>query len=231
MATTTSLRNLAPNLWVADRPFKLPFIFGDIRTRMTVIRLANGSLFLHSPILLDPETRAALDEIGAVREIVAPSKAHHLFVGEYLKAYPEAKLHGAPDLSSKRKDLTFTSILGDEADPDWQGQIEHHLFGGTPFLNEIVFYHPATHTLIFTDLVFNVSRQDAAQARVFNWISGAAGHFGPHRLVRRAITDHEAARVSVARILQWDFDRVIVTHGDVLESGGRDRVRAAFAYL
>jgi hypothetical protein len=57
---------------------------------MTVIRLANGSLFLHSPILLDPETRAALDEIGAVREIVAPSKAHHLFVGEYLKAYPEA---------------------------------------------------------------------------------------------------------------------------------------------
>src|SRR5487761_1385496 len=231
MSANPVLRNLAPNLWVADRPFKLPFILGDIRTRMTVIRLADGSLFLHSPILLDPETRAALDQIGAVRSIIAPSKAHHLFAGDYLKAYPEAKLCGAPGLSGKRKDLTFASILGDEAEPDWRGQIEQHLFRGAPFLNEVVFFHRATRTLIFTDLVFNVSRRDAPQARVFNWISGAPGRFGPHRLIRRAISDHEAARASVARILQWDFDRVIVTHGDVLDSGGRDRVRAAFAYL
>ena len=231
MSANPVLRNLAPNLWVADRPFKLPFILGDIRTRMTVIRLADGRLFLHSPILLDPETRAALDQIGAVRAIIAPSKAHHLFAGDYLKAYPEAKLCGAPGLSGKRKDLTFASILGDEADPDWRDEIEQHLFRGAPFLNEVVFYHRATRTLIFTDLVFNVSRRDAPQARVFNWISGAPGRFGPHRLIRRAISDHEAARASVARILQWDFDRVIVTHGDVLDSGGRDRVRAAFAYL
>ncbi|MHB8380777.1 MAG: DUF4336 domain-containing protein [Candidatus Binataceae bacterium] len=231
MPTNPALRNLAPGLWVADRPFKLPLILGDIRSRMTVIRLADGSLFLHSPILLDSETRAALDEIGPVRAIIAPSKAHHLFAGDYVKAYPEAKLHGAPGLADKRKDLTFASILDDEAATDWRGQIEQHLFRGAPFLNEVVFYHRATHTLIFTDLVFNVSRQDAAQARVFNWISGAPGHFGPHRLVRRAISDHEAARASVAGILRWDFDRVIVSHGDVLASGGHARVRAAFSYL
>src|SRR6202035_534875 len=103
-----ALRSLAPNLWVADRPFKLPFILGDIRGRMTVVRLADGSLFLHSPVSLDTETSTALDEIGSVREIVAPSRAHHLFAGDYSKAYPGAKLHGAPGLPDKRKDLKFS---------------------------------------------------------------------------------------------------------------------------
>jgi hypothetical protein len=32
-------------------------------------------------------------------------------------------------------------------------------------------------------------------------------------------------------ILGWDFERVIVSHGDVLETGGRDRLAAAFAFL
>ena len=85
--------------------------------------------------------------------------------------------------------------------------------------------------MIFTDLVFNVQAEDASKARGFNWLTGAAGHFGPHRLIRRMISDRKGARASVEKILQWDFDRVIVTHGKVLESGGRNQVRAAFGYL
>lgn len=85
--------------------------------------------------------------------------------------------------------------------------------------------------MIFTDLVFNVAAQDASSARVFNWVTGAAGHFGPHRLIRQMISDRPAARASVNKILLWDFDRIIVTHGDVLDAGGRDRMRAAFSYL
>jgi hypothetical protein len=198
---------------------------------MTVVRLADGSLFLHSPVSLDAETRTALDEIGTVRAIVAPSRAHHLFAVDYTKAYPGAKLHGAPGLPDKRKDLKFSSTLSDEAHADWQGQIEQHLFRGAPVLNEVVFFHPTTRTVIFTDLVFNVATEDASRARVFNWVTGAAGHFGPHRLIRRMISDRAAARASVRRILLWDFDRIIVTHGDVLDAGGRDRMRAAFSYL
>jgi Domain of unknown function (DUF4336) len=231
MAVTPALRSLAPNLWVADRPFKLPLRLGDIGCRMTVIRLANGGLFLHSPVPLDATLSAALDQLGQVRAIVAPSKAHHLFVGDYVKAYPAAKLHGAPGLPEKRKDLMFDAILSDESPPDWRGQIDQHMFRGAPFLNEVVFFHRPTSTVIFTDLAFNVAAEDTAKARVFYWISGAAGHFGPHRLVRRMIADRNAARESIWTILKWAFDRVIVTHGDVLERGGRDRVRAAFSYL
>lgn len=224
-------RNLAPNLWVADRPFRLPLGLGDIGCRMTIVRLLNGGLVLHSPVPLDAALRAALDDIGPVRAIVAPSKAHHLFVGDFVKAYPQAKLAGAPGLADKRRDLACDAVLGDEPDPAWQDQLEQHLFRGAPFLSEVVFFHPATRSVIFTDLVFNVAAPDAGKARVFNWVTGAAGRFGPHRLVRRMIRDHAAARESVERILQWDFDRVIVSHGDVLEAGGRERVRAAFAYL
>jgi hypothetical protein len=220
-----------PDLWVADRPFRLPMMLGDIGCRMTIVRLADGGLFLHSPVPLDAETRTALNEIGPVHAIVAPSKAHHLFVGDYVKAYPAAKLYGAPGLPEKRKDLRFDAILGDEAGADWRGEIEQHLFVGAPRLNEVVFFHPASRTVIFTDLVFNVPAQDASKARAFNWLTGAAGHFGPHRLIRTMISDRNGACASVEKILQWDLDRVIVSHGNVLDSGGHNRVRAALAYL
>ena len=107
------LTPLAENLWVATRPLRLPV--GDIGTRMTVIRLADGGLFLHSPIRLDDETRAALDAIGPVRCVVAPSKVHHFFVGAYRDAYPHAKLFAAPGLPAKRKDLRFDAVLASGA--------------------------------------------------------------------------------------------------------------------
>lgn len=223
------LRSLAPNLWVAERPLKL--VVGDVGTRMTVVRLAGGGLFLHSPVRLDAETRGALEGIGPVRAVVAPSKVHHFFVGDYVTAYPEARICGAPGLAAKRKDLRFDAVLSDAAPGDWHGEIEQHLFGGATALNEVVFFHAATRTLLLTDLAFNVAADKAAGARLFYWVVGAAGRFGPHRLVRFTIRDRRAARASVDRILRWDFDRVIVTHGDVLESGGHDRFAAAFAFL
>jgi hypothetical protein len=199
---------------------------------MTVIRLRDRSLFLHSPVPLDSGLRAALNDVGQVRAIVAPSRVHHLFVGDYVSAYPEAKRHGAPGLSEKRKDLIFDSTLSDDAHPEWRDQIEQHLFRGAPVLNEVVFFHRATRTVLFTDLIFNIPAKDAPKVRIINWLTGIAGHFGPHRRVRRrAITDRDAARESVGRILEWDFDRVIMSHGEVLESGGRDRVRLAFSFL
>ena len=234
-------RNLASNLWVVDQPHFGNGIARNIGTRMTVIRLADGSLFLHSPTRLDDETRRALDAIGKVRAVVAPSRAHHMFVGDYLKTWPDAKLYGPPGLTGDipdfrarrmgaRRDLKLDAILIDEPQLEWAGQIEQHLFKGAPFLNEVVFFHPSSRSVMFTDLVFNVPA-GFKLTQIFITLVGAAGHFGPHRLIRRAIQDHDAARDSVAKILKWDFDRVIVTHGDVLERGGHAKVAEAFSYL
>jgi hypothetical protein len=57
------------------------------------------------------------------------------------------------------------------------------------------------------------------------------GRFGPSSLDPFLIRDRSAARRSLERILAWDFDRVVVAHGDVLESGGPDALRAGYAWL
>jgi hypothetical protein len=233
------LKDIAPSLWIVDQP-DFNAGFAKVGTRMTVIKLAGGGLFLHSPTRLDDETKRALDSLGEVRAVVAPSRAHHLFVGDYVKAYPSAKLYGPPGLvgdiedyrarSGARRDLRLDAVLGDEPQAEWAGEIDQHLFKGAPWLNEVVFFHRPTRSAIFTDLVFNVPA-DFKEAWLFYTIVGGRGRFGPHRLIRRAIRDRKAGRESVARILQWDFDRVVVTHGDVLESGGKAKFAEAFSYL
>ncbi len=229
MSTKPALRELTENLWVAERP--LPLIVGDIGARMTVVRQPSGGLWLHSPIRLDEPTRAALDAIGPVEAVVAPSLMHHLFAGGYPKVYTEAALYGAPKLDRKRADLPFTATLGDEAPALWSSTIEQHVFKGAPAINEVVFFHRPSATLILTDLAFNVPKGKPNGARLFHWLVGATGRFGPHRIVRKTIRDRAAARASVDRMLAWPFDRVIVSHGEVLETGGHAKLEQAFAGL
>jgi hypothetical protein len=185
---------------------------------------------LHSPVPLDDATRQALDREGPVRWIVGPSKVHHLYLGDYARAYPDALLCAAPGLAEKRKDLRFDRVLDDAVAPPWGDEIRMRLFRGAPLMNEVVFFHPATRTLLLTDLAFNVP-PDGGNARLFHRLVGATGRFGPHRVVRLGIRDHRAARASLDAILAWDFDRVVVTHGDVLETGGHAAMRVAFASL
>jgi len=224
-----TLERLAENLWVATRP--LPLCVGDVGMRMTVIRLAGDDLLLHSPVSLDPALREALDRTGRVRWVVGPSKVHHLFLGDYVRAYPEAELCGAPGLPQKRRDLHFQRVLGDQPVPAWGDQVRHLLVAGAPAVNEVVFLHPSTRTLLLTDFAFNVQPGERNRARVFHWLVGATGRFGPHRILRATIRDRAAARRSLETILSWDFDRVIVTHGDVLETGGKPALRAGFGFL
>jgi hypothetical protein len=226
------IRSLAIDLWVVERPFKIPVVRADIGTRMTIARLRDGGLFLHSPVRLDEGLRHRLNELGEVQAIVAPSRVHHLFVGDYVSAYPGVQTFAAPGLPEKRKDIKFGEVLGDDAPQLWCADLDQHVFKGAPVMNEVVFFHRATRTVIFTDLVFNLPASSRRSAPIFFWILDAPGKFGPHRLMRtRGIRDRAAARQSVERILRWDFDRVIMSHGDVVERGGKECVAAAFVYL
>lgn len=223
------LRQLAPDLWVAERSFRNgPF---DVGARMTVVRLRGGGLFLHSPVELDRDLRAALAELGEVQAVVAPNRHHHLFVADYPAGYPDARIYAAPGLPLKRPDLKFAAELSDEAPDAWRSDLEQHFFRGAPFLNEVVFFHPASRTIVFTDLVFNKPRAQTLASRLLFGLMGATNHFGPHRLTRLFMRDRTAARASLERVMRWDFDRVTVTHGEVLERGGREAVRTAFAFL
>ncbi len=198
---------------------------------MSVIRLREGELFLHSPVGLDPELRRELDALGTVRFGVAPNRFHHLFVGEYAAAYPKLELFAAPGLETKRKDVAWHGVLGDETPSGWAGQLDQLFFRGYPLANEVVFFHPPSRTLLVTDLAFNIREDSPAATRFAYRLLGAYGRFGPSLLERVLMRDRPAARASLEGILAWDFERVIMAHGQLLPRGGRDALRAGYAWL
>lgn len=197
---------------------------------MSVVRIG-GDLLLHSPVRLDAELRSELEALGRVRWLAGPSRVHHLFLAEHVAAWPEAELWGAPGLAERRRDLSFHATLSDSVPKAWQGHLRLHLFQGAPRMSEVVFLHVPSRTLILTDLAFNVAREGRNQARIFHRVVGATGRFGPHRIVRAAIRDRRAARQSAETLLGWDFDRIVVSHGEILEHGGHEAFASAFGFL
>ncbi|HEX7408645.1 MAG TPA: DUF4336 domain-containing protein [Candidatus Binatia bacterium] len=223
------LRELAPNLWVTERPQRFGGV--EVGTRMTVIRLPEEKLFLHSPVTLDAGLRGELGRLGVPRFVVAPNRFHHLYAGEYTRAYPDLALFVAPGLETKRPDLAVRGVLNADAPPGWRDQIDQLLVHGYPLLNEVVFLHRASRTLIVSDLVFNIHDDSPSLTRLIFRLIGAYGRCGPSLLERILVRDRAAARDSLTRILTWDFDRVILAHGRLLESGGGAALRDGYAWL
>ncbi len=223
------LRPLHDALWVVDHPLKIgPIAIG---TRMTVVRLADGGLFLHSPVPLDAGLSDALAALGPVRAVVAPNQLHWFYLADAARAHPEAELWVAPGLSDKRRDLPPHRVLDDTPPPLWAGTLEQVFVRGAPRANEVAFFHPASRSLLLTDLAFHIQSPDGFFARLFWGANGAIGRFGPTRMFRSIIRDKAAFRADLDRILAWDFDRVIVTHGEVLDRGGRQALRQSYAFL
>ena len=223
------LTPLAKDLWVVSRPqsfYALP-----VGTRMTVIRLPGDRLLLHSPVALDPELRAQLDSLGRVCFAVAPNRLHHLYAGEVARVYPGARLWVAPGLPRKRPDLAFEAVLGDEPPVEWRGEVEQTFFRGRPYENEVAFFHRASRTLLLCDLAFNFGPRSALRTRLLMKLLRSYGRLGPSKLDPLLIRDRRAARESLLRILAWDFDRVVVAHGEVQESGGCELLREGYAWL
>lgn len=223
------LNQLAPDLWTADRPQRFAGI--EVGTRMTVIRLPKQRLWLHSPVALTPDLRAELDALGAPCFAVAPNRYHHLYAGEYTTAYPDLQLFVALGLEIKRPDLRIAGVLDDTAPDGWRDCVDQVVVRGYTIFNELVFFHRASRTLLTSDLVFNIQSDSPALTRwIFRAIAGY-GRFGPTLFERLMIRNRAAARASFQRILSWNFDRVILAHGHVLERGGRDALRRGYAWL
>jgi hypothetical protein len=199
--------------------------------RITVARLPDGSLWLHSPVEYSPALAAELKALGRVAHIVAPNAMHDTFLEAWFAAYPAARFHGAKGFSQFRPDLKFTDTLGDTPDAAWAAIFDQHLMRGMPRLNEVVFLHRASRTLIVTDLAFNLGPDMPFLSRVLLRINDCYCKFGTSRLLRSTIKDRAALRTSLDHILAWDFDRIVLSHGRNLQSSAKDALRTAFAFL
>jgi hypothetical protein len=223
------LTALAEDLWVYDQPLRFYGI--GVGTRMTVVRLADGALWLHSPVRPTPELRAAVDAIGPVRWLVAPNRWHHLYVGHWQDAYPGAAAYGAPGLQKKRKDLQLAGILDDTAPAGWAGQIDQVLRQGAPIMSEVVFLHRKSRTLVVSDTAHNFADDVGGGTKVVFSLLGGWRGFRTTIADRMVTRDRAAARASLERMLAWDFDRIVVCHGQVLPSGGKEALARAYGWL
>lgn len=223
------LRALADDLWVADQPLRFAGL--EVGTRMTVIRLPDGGLLLHSPVARSAELAAAVERVGTPAVIVAPNRLHHLYVQEWSSAYPACRVLVAPGLEQKRADLKIDGVLGDDAPVEWGGAIEHAPVAGAPFVSEVVLFHRPSATLVTSDLLFNVGDESPTLTRFAFKLFGAYGRPAVTPLERLVIRDRAAYRRSLERILAWPFERLVVAHGSVVEHGGRAALASAYEWL
>jgi Domain of unknown function (DUF4336) len=219
---------LDDGLWVTAAP--LTFMGVHVGTRMTVVRLASGDLWVHSPVERTSELAAAVDALGPVRHIVAPSLFHHLSAGEWHAAYPAAALYGPSRLARKRKDLELTVTLEEAAQAPWAPELVPFHVDGC-MLDETVFVHRATRTLIASDLVENFTTSPHWFTRQYLKLGGIYGKVGWNRFMRFVYRDRPAARRSVDVVLAQDFDRLVIAHGDIIEHGCKAALRDGLAFL
>lgn len=214
-------------VWTDTRRAK--FYGVECGSRMTVVRLRAGGLFVHSPVALDAETRAQVDALGEVRAVVAPSLFHHLHVGAWMAAYPKALYFACPGLEWKRTDLAWSGVLGDQPHPIWADDIGQVYFSARRE-NEVDFYLSRQKVLLCADALLNISTLDAWSSRIAARLmkNSAPGLGWMEPLMVR---DRRLARRQVDRILAWDFDRIILAHGSMIDRDGPAVVRRAYDWL
>lgn len=222
-------RALSEGLWIVDRKLSMPPGL-ILPTRMTVMRLANGALALHSPVALDGDLAAALRSLGDVSAIIAPNSFHHVFAAEYVAAFPTARVLAAPGLAERVPSFPVAVPLSDEPPPLWSGTLEHIVFGPVRGVSEVVFLHRPSRTLVLTDLAFNMRRIDGLHQRVAWRLFGVPASFGPSRTARLTLLrDPTAVRHLIEQVSAWSFERIVVAHGEVVERDAGAAFRRAFA--
>ncbi|MGB7412844.1 MAG: DUF4336 domain-containing protein [Thermosynechococcaceae cyanobacterium] len=227
------LREIATDLWVAEQPFRYWGV--DVGTRMTIIRLQSGELVVISPIQM--ESLAAIHELGPVRYVIAPNLYHHLYIAEFQRRCPEAELLVVPDLAAKRSDLKIDACL------DKAGHLQDQVsylpfrgfrildFSGPKLLNEVVFFHPSSQTLILTDTAFHFDATFSQATQLAARIMGAYRKLQPSWLEKVATRDRQAVKQAIEQVLTWDFERVIMAHGTIVEHNAKARLQAGYEWF
>ncbi len=222
------LESVADGIWVARAP--LTFLGLHLGARMTIVRLEGGGLLIHSPILVDPALKAEIDRLGKVTHIVCPNHFHHLYAGDAKRMWPDALLHGPEKLQQKRKDLTFDGVFNERLiHPDWAG-LKLLSIGGC-MLNETVVLHEGSGTLITCDLMENFTTSPHFLTRCYLKVGGVYGKPGWSKLGRWMYRDRKLARSDFERLLTFDFDRIILAHGEIIDTQGPQKIREGMDWL
>ena len=222
-----TLQPIGPDIWIVDGPvlrwgYGIP-VKWPFPTRMTVVRLPDGMIWLHSPVRPDEPLAMAIEALGPVGHIVSPNKIHHVSIGSWAARFPEARVWASPGVR-KRSKVAFTDDLDDRPPPEWADVIDQRIAHGSSVLEEVVFFHKPSRTLILADLIENFEEE-----RLHGWLNWltyrAIGVMAPHG---RAPADlratfrrhHEQLRPVIEWMIAYDPARIVIAHGKWFRSDG-----------
>lgn len=214
---------IAENLWLLQYPLS---ILGTSHGRnVTVIRLRSGKLILHSMAPFTAPDIAAIQALGQPAWLVESMLLHDTYAKEGHELFPSLPFLGPPGFSDIVKFPTLPLL---PTPPEWHGEVEVFPIEGAPMLKEHAFLHVPTRTLIVADLVFNFSPDERGWNRFFHrHIAGFKRYPGMSRIFKLCIKDRPAFQASMAKILDQDFDRLIVGHGHIIETHAKSLLRRA----
>ena len=218
-------------IWTVAGP-RVRFYAIPFETRMTVVRLGSGGLWVHSPVSRDCVDEATLAELGPVTDIVAPNKIHSLWIEPWARRWPKARIWLSPRYRERHPDAVGTPLTTD-ARPDWTDEVAHQPIEGHRILDEVAFLHRASRTLILTDLIQKHDPvRDAWPWRILKRLAGISGRDGGVPWdIRMSFGNRVAAARTIGAILDWEFDNLIVSHGFCVRGEARANVERAFGSL
>ena len=229
-------KEVADGVWVVDAA---PIHAGGIPLplRMTVLRLAGGELLLHSPVPHHPDLQSALEALGRIEHLVAPSFGHWMFLRDWQAACPNAITWAVPGLEDRsqvrRSGVAIDAELTDRPPRIWANEIDQVLVTG-PVFREICLFHRPTRTLLLTDLVINLEGDLLpASVRPLARLLGIVAPEGKAPLYLRLLLrlNDRDTREAARRLVAFHPDRVIFAHGQWFDRDATDELRRSLAWI
>lgn len=219
------LRPLAPELWTEAEPMR--FYGLPIGRRVTVVRLASGQLAVFSPLRWSAARQAEWEALGPVALMVVPNRWHDRYFDEYFSRLPHCRWAASAGVRANHVDWPLAPL---EECADLLGEFDRLTLPGLPSIEETVFRHRPTRTLIVADLLFNVGPGAPPLTRLLFALAGLHRP-GPSRLERWLIRDRAAFAAAWEQVLGWEIDRICVGHGEVIQRDAAQVLREAYAFL
>lgn len=231
-APSSVLQQFGDGIWLADGA-EVGVAGFCYPTRAAIIRLSDRGLLVWSPVALSPALRAGVEALGEVQHIVAPNSLHHLFLHDWRDAFPMAKVHAPPGLRRKRPDIAFDADLDDGAASPWADELEQVVIRGNLITTEVVFFHVASRTVLFADLIQHFARGSLSGWRALVARLDLMTELEPQvpRKFRAAFIDRASARASIQRVLAWPADRVVMAHTPPVLNDGQAFLERTFRWL
>lgn len=228
-------KQIAEDIWIVDSG-PIESLGLTLPVRMTIVRLGNGDLLLHSPTRYSPELARAVGELGTIRHLVAPNVAHWTFIADWQRAFPATVMWAAPGLAERAQvrasGLRIDRELADAAPAEWADMLQQGVVAGAAGFSEVWFFHRPSRTLIVVDLIENLEPDKLPPVSRWLMRAAAATDGTTARYLRVPVRLGGApARAAVRDMIALKPERVVFAHGTIFDRDGVARLARAFDWM